>query len=70
VGEFARWLKSQQQIGTYSSGQVRHYLRLDRSFFPVRMPTLNVLDRALDLSDQYMLSHRDSMLVPPVWKPV
>jgi predicted nucleic acid-binding protein len=63
LGEFARWLKSQQAAGRYTAQQIKTYLARYRSFFPVVMPIPVVLDRALDLADQHSLSHWDSMLV-------
>jgi predicted nucleic acid-binding protein len=39
------------------------YVAAFRRLFPVALPTLGVVDRALDLTGRYSLSHWDSMLL-------
>ena len=43
--------------------EVERYINLFRRLFPLAMPTAAVLDRALDLSARFSLSHWDSMLL-------
>lgn len=39
------------------------YMAIQRELFPVILPTLAVIDHAIDLSSRYSLSHWDSMLL-------
>ncbi len=63
LGEFVRQLRAWLHQGLITAVDLRHNARLYRRFFPVILPTEQVLDRALDLADRYSLSHWDSMLV-------
>jgi predicted nucleic acid-binding protein len=63
AAEFLRWLRWCQDQGQMSPSASPRYLRLFRHFYPLTMPTPQVLDRALDLAARYSLSHWDSMLL-------
>jgi predicted nucleic acid-binding protein len=63
AAEFLRWLRAWQDQGQISPSASPRYLRLFRHFFVLTTPTAQVLDRALDLSARYSLSHWDSMLL-------
>lgn len=63
VGELLRQLRAWQDQGQLSRNAVERYLHLFRRLFPLAMPTAAVLDRALDLSSRFSLSHWDSMLL-------
>ena len=63
MGEFMRYLRSLQDKGQISRTVFERHVRVYRALFPMTIPTPNVLDRALDLSGRYSLSHWDSMLL-------
>jgi predicted nucleic acid-binding protein len=63
VGEFVRFLRASEDRGVTSRAAWLRHLHLVRRHFPIVMPTPSVLDRALDLSGRYSLSHWDSMLL-------
>lgn len=63
AAEFLRWLRAWQDRGQISWSARPRYLRLLRHFFVLTTPTDQVLDRALELSSRYSLSHWDSMLL-------
>lgn len=63
VTEFTRYLRSRQDRGELPRTALLRYLNLYRRWFPIVTPTEAVLDRALDLTGRYSLSHWDSLLV-------
>lgn len=63
AAEFLRQLRTWQDRGEISRIAVHRYLNLFRRHFPLTMPQPQLLDRALDLSGRYSLSHWDSMLL-------
>jgi len=63
LGELVRQLRYWQDEGQLSRDALLRYVAAFRSLFPVAMPTVSVLDRALDLTGRYSLSHWDSMLL-------
>ena len=63
LGEFASNLRSWQNRGRLTRRDLVRYVGRYRGLFRVAMPTPAVLDRALDLSGRYSLSHWDSMLL-------
>jgi len=63
AGEFLRQLRSWEQQGTLGRGSARRFVNSIRFSLALTLPTPAVLDRALDLTDRYSLSHWDSMLV-------
>jgi predicted nucleic acid-binding protein len=63
AGEFLNQLRTWQHQGELTPSDVRRYLGFFRRFFPLTLPTVGVMDRALELADRFSLSHWDSMLV-------
>jgi predicted nucleic acid-binding protein len=63
IGEFVRYLRSAEDRGQIARSSWMRYVQLLRRQFPLVMPTEVVLDRALDLSGRFSLSHWDSMLL-------
>ena len=63
VGEFVRYLRAAEDRGQIARPAWIRYVQLLRRHFPIVMPTPIVLDRALDLTGRYSLSHWDSMLL-------
>jgi len=63
AGEFLRQLRSWQDQRQITRAELKRHLAFVRQFFPLILPTPPVLDRALDLSDRFSLSHWDSMLL-------
>jgi predicted nucleic acid-binding protein len=63
LGELVRFLRAWQDRGQITRPALMRYVHLFRNVFPLSMPTPSVLDRALDLSDRFSLSHWDSMLI-------
>src|SRR6267378_4346633 len=63
MGELVRHLRTWQDQRVISRAGMLRYVHAARHLFPLSMPNPNVLDRALDLSGRYSLSHWDSMLL-------
>lgn len=63
LGELVRFLRAWQDRGQITRPALLRYVHLFRNLFPLSMPTPAVLDRALDFSDRFCLSHWDSMLI-------
>lgn len=63
VTEFARQLRRWELERRITASTLRAYLDTIRSLFPIVMPTPNVLDRALDLTERNGLGHWDAMIV-------
>lgn len=63
LGELANQFRRWQHTGALTREGMLRYLAAFRNLFPTRMPTLAVLDRALELTGRYSLSHWDSMLL-------
>lgn len=63
AGEFTRQLRAWQDQGLLTRATLMRYVHVFRRLFPLVMPTPQVLDRALDLSSRFSLSHWDSMLL-------
>lgn len=61
--EFLQRLRRWEDQKVLTRRDTRRYMRAFRSFLPLTIPTQDVLDRALDLSDRYSLSHWDSMIL-------
>jgi len=61
--ELVRQLRYWQDKNQLSGDAMLRYVAAVRHLFPVVMPTVAVLDRALALSARYTLSHWDSMLL-------
>ena len=63
LGEFANQMRRWTDQERLTRDAALRYLASIRRLFPTQMPTSQVLDRALDLTDRYSLSHWDSMLL-------
>jgi predicted nucleic acid-binding protein len=63
VGEFLRFLRSLQDQKRIQREDLERVFNAYRRLFPLVLPTLSVLDRALSLTSRYSLSHWDSMLL-------
>jgi predicted nucleic acid-binding protein len=63
LGELVRFLRAWQDRGQITRPALLRYVHLYRNLFPLSMPTPAVLDRALDLSGRFSLSHWDSLLI-------
>src|SRR5262245_15125958 len=63
AGEFLRHLRSWQDQGLLTRPVLLGHVHYVQSRFQLVLPTAPVLDRALDLSHRYSLSHWDSMLL-------
>jgi predicted nucleic acid-binding protein len=63
AGELLRQLRTWEFQGRVTRPHTRRYLRSFRQFFQLVLPTPQVLDQALDLSEQFSLSHWDSMML-------
>ena len=63
IGEFARQLRTWQDQGKLTYHLAIPYINGFRGVFPIVLPTMRVLDRALSLANSYSLSHWDSMLL-------
>jgi predicted nucleic acid-binding protein len=61
--ELVRQLRYWQDKKQLTRDAMLRYAAGFRALFPVVMPTVVVLDRALDLSARYSLSHWDSVLL-------
>ncbi len=59
VGQLRRW-RDQGKLTAVESTQ---HVQIFRNLFPVLLPTVAVLDRAIDLANRFSLSHWDSMLL-------
>jgi len=63
LGELIRQLRYWQDEGDITRESVLRYVNAFRKLFPLVMPTVKVVDHALDLTGRYSLSHWDSMLL-------
>jgi predicted nucleic acid-binding protein len=63
LGEFAKQMRGWQDKGRITRAEFLNHVSAVRGFFPLALPTPNVLDLALDLSGRYSLSHWDSMIL-------
>jgi predicted nucleic acid-binding protein len=63
IAELTRQLRYWQDQGQLTRDEMLQYVAAFRRLFPVVMPSASVLDRALDLTGRYSLSHWDSMLL-------
>jgi len=63
IAELVRYLRSRQDRSLGTRAELLRYLRHFRGAYTLAMPTPAVLDRVLDLSGRYSLSHWDSMLI-------
>jgi predicted nucleic acid-binding protein len=63
VLEFVRQLRAWQDQGRITRNALLRYVSTLRSLLPLVLPTSAILDRALDLTGRYSLSHWDSMVI-------
>lgn len=59
VGQLRRW----RDQGKLTAGEFTRHVQIFRNIFPVLLPTVFTLDRAIDLAGRFSLSHWDSMLL-------
>ena len=60
--EFVRHLRTSEDQGEITRAELLGYVAQFRNTLPLVMPSPQVLDRALDLTSRYSLSHWDSMI--------
>ncbi|MEO8493645.1 MAG: PIN domain-containing protein [Planctomycetota bacterium] len=63
LGELIRQLRYWQDQKHITREMLLRHVATFRKLFPIAMPTLSVVDRAIDLTGRYSLSHWDSMLL-------
>jgi predicted nucleic acid-binding protein len=63
LGEAVRQLRYWQDQNQLTRDALLRYVDTFRRLFPIALPTASVLDRALELTGKYSLSHWDSMLL-------
>ncbi len=63
LAELVRQLRYWQDQKRLTRGALLRYVATFRRLFPVAMPTVSVIDRALELTGRHSLSHWDSMLL-------
>jgi predicted nucleic acid-binding protein len=63
LAEFASQMRGWRDKGRITHNDFLTHISLARAIFPVRMPTINVLDAALALASRHSLSHWDSMIL-------
>lgn len=59
VNQLRRW----QKLGELSAPEFEQHVKTFRNLFPLSVPSLAVLDHALDLGNRYSLSFWDSMVL-------
>jgi predicted nucleic acid-binding protein len=63
AGELLSCLRKWEAVGRVGAADVEAHFRDVLSMFPLRIPTAQVFDTALDLHRRFSLSHWDSMLL-------
>ena len=63
AGEILQQLRRWQDRRQITRAELLHHAQTFLNMFPLEVPAAPVLDRALDLSGRYSLSHWDSMLL-------
>ncbi len=63
LAEFVRQLRAWENQGRIKWDTLLRYVGAIRRILPTTMPTPAILDKALDLSARYSLSHWDSMIL-------
>ncbi|MFO0805206.1 MAG: hypothetical protein U0791_19045 [Gemmataceae bacterium] len=63
LGEFLQRLRRWMEHGLISDTEFESHLHYARTLFRTQLPTPDVIDRALDLTSQFSLSHWDGMLL-------
>lgn len=63
MGELMRQLRSWQDQGAIKRDGVLKYVATFRRLFPLVVPTPEVIDHALEITDRLSVSHWDSMLL-------
>ena len=63
LGELIRQLRYWQDQKQITRDTLLRYVATFRKLFPIAIPALGVVDRAIDLTGRYSLSHWDSMLL-------
>jgi predicted nucleic acid-binding protein len=62
-GELVQQLRHWRDQGKLTNAEFVQHVQAYRYLFPLVLPVPAVLDRALDLSERYSLSHWDSMIL-------
>lgn len=63
VGELVGQLRRWRDQGKLSGADYTQHLQILPNLFPILLPTVCTLGRAIDLADRFSLSHWDSMLL-------
>lgn len=63
LGELAQQLRRWRDLGKLSPDEFAQHIRAFRHLFPLALPTVEVFDRAMSLTERYSLSHWDSMIL-------
>ncbi len=63
LGELIRQLRYWQDQKQITRDTLLRYVATFRKLFPIAIPALGAVDRAMDLTGRYSLSHWDSMLL-------
>jgi predicted nucleic acid-binding protein len=61
--EFLSCLRRWESTGRISTHDVENYIAEVLSYFPLAIPSADVLSRSMQLTSRYSLSHWDSLLV-------
>jgi predicted nucleic acid-binding protein len=63
LGELTQQFRRWEGQGRLKHAEFQQHVQSFRHLFPLVLPTADVFDRALDLSERYSLSHWDSMIL-------
>ncbi len=63
LGETAQQLRRWEDQRRLTHAEFLQHVQSFRHLFPLVLPTADVFDRAMDLSERYSLSHWDSMVL-------
>jgi predicted nucleic acid-binding protein len=63
IAESIQQLRRWKDRGDLSDAEFDQHVQHFRVLFPLMVPTISVLDHALDLAKRYSLSHWDSMIL-------
>lgn len=63
AGEYLAKLRKWEQAGQLDTTGVEGYLRQTLGLFSLALPSVKVLERAIELGRKYSLSHWDSMVI-------
>jgi predicted nucleic acid-binding protein len=63
LGELVQQLRRWKETGRLTAAEFLQHVQAFRHLFPLILPTVGVLDRALDLAARFSLSHWDRMIL-------